>query len=109
MTSKITAAYELVKVCLVEFVDVSLHIVLVGLLLVVCQHIDMGGECIHILIGTVSLHLLKFLGCLRRTDLAIYHSPFLVAIRVLRVEIDSLVVEACSFTTVGTISGFDIT
>ena len=69
----------------------------------------MSCEGVNVLVGAVGLHILQLLSCLRRTDLTIYHSPLLVTLRILRVEVDSLVVVTCSLTTIGAVRGLDIT
>ena len=102
MTSEVATTYELVQTSLVEFVDIGLHVVLVSLLLVACQHVDMGGESVDVLIGALCLHVLQLLGSLLRADLTIYHSPLLVSLGVLGVEVDGLVVETGSLTTIVT-------
>ena len=108
LTGEVAATYKLVQTSLVELVDVGLLIVLVGLLLVACQHVDVSGDGIDILIGAHSLHVLQLLGSLRGADLAIYHGPLLVTLGVLRVEVDSLVVETCCLTTIGTVRCLDV-
>ena len=103
MACEIAAACELVELTLVELGDVGLHVVLVGFLLIACEHIDMSGEGVDILVGALLLHLLELGCCLAGADLAIYHCPLLITLGVLRVEVDGLVVVTCGLTTVGTI------
>ena len=108
VTSEVATTYELVQSKLVQLVDVSLNVVLISLLLIVSQHKDMSLECVNILIWALNLHLFQLLCCLSWADLTINHSPLLVTLWVLWVEGDSLVVVACSLTTICTIACLNI-